>query len=254
MEDSVAERAGYKVQTADRLPPIHRGRKPEVAMLVCPGMTLLDVLAPQTVMFPSCNIHLVWKNTDLLETDSGVVLKPSCSFQDCPRDLDVLLVGGTPFSILEDDETLRFLADRGATAKYVTSVCGGSLVLAAAGLLRGYQATSHWAMRDALAMFEAIPVADRVVTDRNRVSGGGVTAGIDFGLVILAELLGSEIAQVTQLSMEYDPAPPFDVGTPEKAGPALVEKVQEWIGPATMETITRTLNTAASRMGSYTRT
>jgi cyclohexyl-isocyanide hydratase len=116
---------------------------------------------------------------------------------------------------MNDAEVLAFLADRGASAKYVTSVCSGSLLLGAAGLLKGYQATSHWAARDMLSAFGAKPVDSRVVVDRNRVSGGGVTAGIDFGLVLLAKLRGDDAAKLTQLAMEYDPAPPFDAGSPQ---------------------------------------
>lgn len=234
-----------------KLPPMHEGRKPEVAMLLYPGVTLLDLLGPQTVLAPSCNIHLVWKNTDLLETDSGIIMKATSTLDDCPDDLDVLFVPGGAFGIMRDAEVLRFLADRGRRAKYVTSVCGGSIVLAAAGLLQGYQATSHWSARDALALFGATPVEARVVTDRNRISGGGVTAGIDFGLVLLSELLGEDVAKMTQLALEYDPAPPFDAGTPRKAGPVIVEKMQRWLGPAG-EMLTPMCAAAAKDMGKYT--
>ncbi|MEM9557248.1 MAG: DJ-1/PfpI family protein [Acidobacteriota bacterium] len=234
-----------------KLPPTHEGRKPEVAMLLYPGVTLLDLLGPQTVLAPSCNIHLVWKNTDLLETDSGIIMKATSTLDDCPDDLDVLFVPGGAFGIMRDAEVLRFLADRGRRAKYVTSVCGGSIVLAAAGLLQGYQATSHWSARDALALFGATPVEARVVTDRNRISGGGVTAGIDFGLVLLSELLGEDVAKMTQLALEYDPAPPFDAGTPKKAGPLIMEKMQRWLGPAG-EMLTPMCAAAAKDMGRYT--
>lgn len=241
-----------QVQTGKfKMPPPHTGRKPEVGMLLYPGVTLLDLLGPQTVLSASCNVHLVWKNTDLIESDSGVVLKPTGTLADCPKDLDVLFVPGGSFEIMEDDEVLRFLADRGARAQYVTSVCGGSIVLGAAGLLQGYKATSHWCARDALALFGATPVDARVVIDRNRVSGGGVTAGLDFGLVILAELLGEDIAKVTQLAMEYDPAPPFDTGTPKKAGPAIMQKMQAWLG-SELDTLAPMCAAAAKKMGDYT--
>lgn len=229
-----AAAADAKVQTCDdKFPPMHAGRRPEIGMLVYPGLTLMDMLGPQTALASSCNVHLVWKNAGLIESDTGVVLKPTGALADCPKDLDALFVGGGPgqTAVMLDPEVLRFLADRGARAKYVTSVCSGSLVLGAAGLLRGYKATSHWACRDALALFGATPVDARVVTDRNRVSGGGVTAGLDFGLVILAKLLGEDVAKMSQLAMEYDPAPPFDAGTPTKAGPAITKRVQDWAGP-----------------------
>ena len=234
-----------------KLPPTHKGRKPEVAMLLYPGVTLLDLLGPQTVLAPSCNVHLVWKNTDLLETDTGIVMKASCTFADCPKDLDVLFVPGGDPGIMRDPEVLRFLADRGKRAKYVTSVCGGSNVLGAAGLLQGYKATSHWAARDLLTKFGATPVEARVVTDRNRISGGGVTAGIDFGLVLLAKLVDEDVAKMTQLALEYDPAPPFDAGTPKKAGPAIMKKMQRWLGSLD-EMIGPICAAAAKDMGKYT--
>ena len=117
-----------------KMPCPHKGRKPVVGMLIHPGVTLLDLLGPQTVLAPSCDVHLAWKSTDLLETDSGIVMKASCTFADCPKDLDVLFVPGGSFEVMQDDEVLKFLADRGARAKWITSVCGGSIVLGAAGL------------------------------------------------------------------------------------------------------------------------
>lgn len=234
-----------------KMPAPHQERKPVVGMLLYPGVTLLDLVGPQTALAPSCDVHLAWKNTDLLETDSGIVMKASCTLADCPKDLDVLFVPGGSFEVMQDDEVLKFLADRGARAKWITSVCGGSIVLAAAGLLQGYKATSHWAARDLLAKFGATPVNERVVTDRNRVSGGGVTAGIDFGLVLLATLLGEDVAKMTQLALEYDPAPPFDAGTPEKAGPAIMQKFQEWFGGAG-NTLPQMCDAAARKMNNYT--
>ena len=123
-----------------------------------------------------------------------------------------------------DSEVLAFLADRAAKSEYITSVCSGSLVLGAAGLLKGYKATSHWALRDTLASFGAEPVDARVVVDRNRITGGGVTAGIDFGLVLLAKLRGDDNAKLTQLAMEYDPEPPFRSGSPKTADPATIQQ------------------------------
>jgi cyclohexyl-isocyanide hydratase len=133
---------------------------------------------------------------------------------------------------MADAEILSFLANRAPRAKYVTSVCSGSLILGAAGLLKGYKATSHWALRDALSLFGAEPVEGRVVTDRNRITGGGVTAGIDFGLVMLAKMRGDDAARLTQLTMEYDPAPPFNAGSPAGAGPDLVKQALSFMGAA----------------------
>jgi len=126
--------------------------------------------------------------------------------------------------LMDDAQALAFLADRAATSKYVTSVCSGSLLLGAAGLLKGYKATSHWATRDALSAFGAEPVDARVVVDRNRITGGGVTAGIDFGLVLLAKLRGEEAAKLTQLAMEYDPEPPFSSGSPKTADSLTIQQ------------------------------
>ena len=125
---------------------------------------------------------------------------------------------------MNDGEVLAFLADRAPRSKYVTSVCSGSLLLGAAGLLKGYKATSHWAARDALRMYGAEPVDARVVVDRNRVTGGGAAAGIDFGLVLLAKLRGDDAAKLTQLAMEYDPEPRLDPGNPKAAGPKVIEQ------------------------------
>ena len=208
----------------------------EIGMLLYPGLTLLDLIGPQTVFSWFANTRLVWKTKDLVYSDTGIGMQPSCTFESCPRDLDILFVPGGfgQNQLMSDAETLAFLADRGSTAKYVTSVCSGSLLLGAAGLLKGYKATSHWAARDGLSAFGAIPTDARVVVDRNRITGGGVTAGIDFGLVILAKLRGEDAAKLTQLAMEYDPEPPFQAGSPKTAGPAIVEQAMSFMA-ATFE-------------------
>ncbi|MFJ9377281.1 DJ-1/PfpI family protein [Streptomyces sp. NPDC101455] len=192
-------------------------------MLLYPGLTLLDLVAPHAAFSPTAETHLVWKTTAPVRSDSDVAVHPTTTFADCPSDLDVLFVPGGMHqaATAADEEVLEFLADRGARARYVTSVCGGSLILGAAGLLRGYRATTHWSGIEALALFDAEYAEGRVVVDRNRITGGGVTAGLDFALVVLAELLGDETAKLTQLMLEYAPAPPFDAGTPETAGPEL---------------------------------
>jgi transcriptional regulator GlxA family with amidase domain len=205
----------------------------EIAMLLYPGLTLLDLLGPQTVLSAHANIHLVWKTKDVIRTDTGIGIEPTATLNDCPKDLDVLFVPGGPgmIPVMQDADVLAFLADRGARAKYVTSVCSGSVILGAAGLMRGYKATSHWAACELLPLFGAERTEGRVVTDRNRISGGGVTAGIDFGLVLLAKLRGDHVAKMTQLMLEYDPHPPFDVGTPEGAGPAMTQQVAKMFAP-----------------------
>jgi len=208
----------------------------EIGMLLYPGLTLLDLIGPQTVFSWFANTHLVWKTKDLVYSDTGIGMQPTCTFETCPRDLDILFVPGGfgQNQLMADAEVLAFLADRGPQAKYVTSVCSGSLLLGAAGLLKGYKATSHWAARDGLSAFGAIPTDARVVVDRNRITGGGVTAGIDFGLVILAKLRGDDAAKLTQLAMEYDPEPPFQAGSPKAAGPAIVEQAMSFMA-ATFE-------------------
>jgi cyclohexyl-isocyanide hydratase len=168
--------------------------RPKIAMLVHPGMVMQDFIGPLTVFnLIHSEIHLVWKKPEPVMTEVGLPVMPSTPFADCPTSLDVLFVpGGLDGSMMmmEDQEVLEFLADRGKTARYVTSDCTGALVLGAAGLLRGYRATGHWYIRDLLSLLGATPVNERVVQDRNRITGGGVTAGIDFGLT-LASLLRS---------------------------------------------------------------
>lgn len=209
--------------------------RPHIAMLVHPDMVLLDLVGPLTVFsLLQAELHLVWKDRQPISTDAGLAVAPTSSFGDCPGDLDVLfLPGGLKGSIalMDDAEVLGFLADRGSRAAYVTSVCTGSLVLGAAGLLKGYRATSHWYVRDLLPSMGAILQTDRVVTDRNRITGGGVTAGLDFGLTLAAALKGEETAKRIQLVLEYDPEPPFDAGAPERAGKAIVDDVLGRRGP-----------------------
>ncbi|MCT9824872.1 DJ-1/PfpI family protein [Pseudomonas veronii] len=194
----------------------------QIAMLVYPGMTVMDLVGPHC-MFGSlmgAKIHIVAKSLDPVTSDAGLTIVPTATFDTCPRDLTVLFTpGGTEGTLAaaSDAETLAFMADRGARAKYVTSVCSGSLILGAAGLLKGYKATSHWACRDALAGFGAIPTEARVVRDRNRITGAGVTAGLDFGLSMVAELRDQTYAECTQLMIEYDPDPPFNAGSMKTA-------------------------------------
>jgi cyclohexyl-isocyanide hydratase len=206
----------------------------DIGMLLYPGFTMLDLVGPLTVFGMHSQIHLLWKSLDPVVSDIGIAMVPTTRLEDCPARLDVLFVPGGfgTAEAMEDAELVEFLKDMAPRADYVTSVCSGSLILGAAGLLEGYRATSHWATRERLRSFGATPIAERVVTDRNRVTGGGVTAGIDFGLVLLAKLRGIEAAQTTQLIMEYDPHPPFDAGSPEKAGPQIVQRVKSLIEEA----------------------
>jgi cyclohexyl-isocyanide hydratase len=145
------------------------------------------------------------------------------TFAECPA-LDVLCVpgGGGINALLQDAEVLDFLRAQVARVRYVSSVCTGSLVLGAAGLLKGRRATTHWNSHDLLAKFGAIPTHGREVRDGNLFTAGGVTAGIDFGLTMVAELVGETQAQAIQLGHEYAPQPPFNAGTPETAPPAVL--------------------------------
>jgi cyclohexyl-isocyanide hydratase len=203
--------------------------KTQIGLLVFPKVTQLDLTGPFEVLsrIPGAQVHLVWRDTDLITSDAGLVLKPSVSFADCPP-LDVICVPGGQgqFDFLEDDETIGFVHRQGSSAKYVTSVCTGSLVLGAAGLLSGYRAASHWLFEDQLPLFGATPVRERIVHDRNRITGGGITAGIDFGFYLAAQLAGEDVAKSIQLMIEYNPAPPFSSGTPETADPGLVSSMR----------------------------
>ncbi|MDF7673752.1 DJ-1/PfpI family protein [Acetobacteraceae bacterium ESL0709] len=201
----------------------------KVIMLLYPNFTQLDLTGPFEVLgrVPDLEIEFVWKNTDLVACDLGLAFKPSHSFSNCSR-ADILFVPGGPgqLPLMQDGEVLSFIASQGQKAQWITSVCTGSLLLAAAGLLKGYRATSHWLSIDQLVYFGAIPVYERVVRDRNRVTGAGVTSGIDFALTFCAELFGEQKARCIQLSMEYDPEPPFHEGSPSKAAPETLEAVR----------------------------
>jgi cyclohexyl-isocyanide hydratase len=202
----------------------------QIGLLLFPDVTQLDLTGPAEVFgsLPDAALHLVWKTTDPVATGAGWKIVPTTSFADCPQ-LDVICVPGGrgQIALMADEAVLDFLRRQAAGARFVTSVCTGSLVLGAAGLLRGYRAACHWMSRDQLALLGAIPVAERVVVDRNRITGGGVTAGIDFGLAVVAALRGEAAAKAIQLGSEYDPHPPFAAGSPEGAGEALVRQVTE---------------------------
>jgi len=213
------------------------GPAQQIAMLVYPAFTALDLVGPYQFLAALGNVqtHLVWKTKDIVMSDSGLPIQPTTTLKECPEDLEILFVPGGlrgTTAIMNDLEVVDFLHDRGQRAKYVTSVCTGSLVLGAAGLLRGYRAASHWTMRDLLPLLGAEPVAERVVEDRNRITGGGVTAGIDFGLRLAARLRDESYAKMLQLIFEYDPQPPFHAGSPGAAGTELTDHVRERFAPA----------------------
>ncbi|MFU2314483.1 DJ-1/PfpI family protein [Rahnella sp. PCH160] len=203
-------------------------------MLLFPELTQLDLTGPYEVFAraPDANVHLIWKTLDPVRSDRGMRILPTCTFDTCPA-LDVICIPGGPgqITLMNDDETLSFIRTQSENARLVTSVCTGSLILGAAGLLRGYKATTHWASLDQLTLLGAEPVNERVVRDRNRITGAGVTSGIDFALNVIADIYGSEIAQNIQLHMEYDPEPPFTSGSPRVAPEALLEQAKKQIAP-----------------------
>ncbi|WP_147198136.1 DJ-1/PfpI family protein [Pantoea sp. CCBC3-3-1] len=201
-----------------------------VGLLLFPALTQLDLTGPYEVFArtPGVTVHLIWKTSDPMVADRGMAILPSTTFDRCPP-LDVLCVPGGPgqIALMEDEQTLAFIRRKSEEVSLITSVCTGSLVLGAAGLLQGYKATTHWASLDQLALLGAQPVAERVVEDRNRITGAGVTSGIDFALSVVARLRGAEVAQNIQLQMEYDPAPPFACGSPRVAPADLTEHARQ---------------------------
>ena len=220
MQRFVDDLAEGNAQMKERIAP---SRPRQIAMMAYPGMYPLDLLGPLTVFSDllNTNVHLVWKTKMAVPAGRGVVVN-TIPFTECPEELDVLFVpGGTVGTIgaLGDAQVLDFLRARAPKAKFVSSVCTGSLVLGAAGLLRGYRATSHWLVHDLLSTYGATPVKERVVQDRNRITAAGVTAGLDFALYVTAQLAGENYAKAEQLNIEYDPAPLFDAGNEAGAGP-----------------------------------
>ncbi len=197
----------------------------KIAFLLFPGQTQLDMTGPAQFLsrMPGATTDYVWKNLEPVPNDAGFSIMPTATYADLPK-VDILCVpGGSGVSdVMNDDDAMAWIRAVGAEAEWVTSVCTGSLILGAAGLLKGYKATSHWAWHHHLALFGAEPVKARTVIDRNRVTGGGVTAGIDFALTLIAAASGEGVARTLQLGLEYDPAPPFEGGSPEKAPPEIL--------------------------------
>lgn len=197
-------------------------------MVLFPGLTQLDLAGPYEVLarLPDTTVYLVAGTLAPVRTERGLTITPDATFDGVPP-LDVICVPGGPGvdPLMEDARLLGFLRTQAPRARYVTSVCTGALLLGAAGLLQGYRATTHWLSLDLLPLFGAVPVKERVVIDRNRLTGGGVTAGIDLGLAVAAELCGRAVAEEIQLTIEYDPALPFRSGSPRTAPAAVLESV-----------------------------
>ncbi|MCK8659327.1 isonitrile hydratase [Pseudomonas umsongensis] len=201
----------------------------QIGFLLFPQVQQLDLTGPYDVLasLPDVKVHLIWKDLMPVTASTGLMLKPTVTFDDCPA-LDVICVpGGSGVGpLMEDEQTLAFIKTQAANARYVTSVCTGALVLGAAGLLKSKRATTHWAYHELLTPLGAIAVKDRVVRDGNLLTGGGITAGIDFALTLAAELFGQDTAELVQLQLEYAPAPPFQAGSPETAPNRVLEEAR----------------------------
>jgi putative intracellular protease/amidase len=207
-----------------------------ILFIIYPNMTQLDFTGPHQFLtrLPNSITTVASPAGGDVRADGLVFAEavPVAQVEGC--DL-VCLPGGAGATVVsQDQDFLAELRRLAAGSRYVTSVCTGALILGAAGLLRGKRATTHWAWQDLLPLFGAIPVAERVVRDGNLITGGGVTAGIDFALTVTAEIAGAEAAQMVQLGFEYAPAPPFDAGTPETAPPEILRRyglVQQRMAP-----------------------
>ncbi|KQQ91033.1 DJ-1/PfpI family protein [Aureimonas sp. Leaf324] len=224
---------------------------PSFAMLVHPKMILLDLVGPLTVFnVMGARIHLVGRTPAPVASEVGIPVTPTTTYPDCPRDVDVLFVpgglGGT-VDLMDDPGTIAFLREMGERARFVTAVCTGTLLLGAAGLIRSKRATTHWYVRDLLPLFGGVPTEERVVEDGNLVTGGGATAGVDFGLTLAARMKGEDAAKRIQLVLEYDPKPPFPAGSPAGAGADITAEVLRRRGPA-LQDARRAAERAAARM------
>lgn len=217
--EPVAQGGCWASQTMPRFTTMH------IAFLLFPNVTQLDLTGPAQFLsrLPDARVDLVWDSLAPVPTDAGFSILPTATFADVPK-ADLLCVpGGIGVAkVIDHAPALDWVRQVGGSAQWVTSVCTGALILGAAGLLKGYKATTHWAWHDLLPLFGAEPVQARHVIDRNRATGGGVTAGIDFALALMAEIAGGDHARMVQLALEYDPDPPFAGGSPGKAAPGLI--------------------------------
>jgi len=201
--------------------------KLNIVFVLYPNLTQLDFTGPLQVLsrLPGASVHLAAKTLEPVSTDAVLTIPPTITFADCPP------AGFGVNDAINDAALMDFVKREGARAKYVTSVCTGAFVLGAAGLLKGKRATTHWAFHSALEEVGAIPVRERVVRDGNIFTGGGVTAGIDFAFTLAAEIAGEAFASSLQLGIEYDPAPPFQAGSPDKAPAEVLALVEAFYAP-----------------------
>lgn len=211
----------------------------KIGFLIFEGMTQLDFTGPLQVLgrAPDADVAIIAKTMDPVGTDGALRILPTHDLDTAP-DLDLICVpGGFGItSVAKDPASIDFLKRQAAQAQYVTSVCTGALILGAAGLLNGKKATTHWAYHDLLPLFGAEPVSARVVRDGNLFTGGGVTAGIDFALTILAEIGSPDLARAVQLGLEYNPQPPFDSGHPDAAPPETLAAMRQRYAAPVAET------------------
>ncbi len=210
--------------------------RPTLAMIAYPGMFPLDLVGPEAVFsgMGTHKVEIIWKDKNPVKSDSGLAIVPTMTFEEAPKKIDILFVPGGALGTvkcMQDKDVIDFLQSRAKDASLVTSVCTGSLILAAAGLLKGYKATSHWAVREKLGQLGAIYTPGRVIVDRDRITAGGVTSGIDMALTLAAKLTNDTRAKAIELNIEYDPQPPFSTGSPEKAGEELTEMLRKSYSP-----------------------
>jgi putative intracellular protease/amidase len=219
-------------QILSTLPDVTVSGSEQIAMLVYPGFTALDLIGPHHFLagMMGAQVHLVTNQRDLspVKSDLGMEVIPTHTLEDCPKSLTVVFVPGGTLGTLaaaQDPGTLKFLREHAESSLFVTSVCTGSLVLGAAGLLKGKKATSHWSVLPSLTQFDAIPLKRRWVQDGKIITGAGVTAGLDFGLSLVASMRGKGYAEAEMLMAEYDPQPPFTGGRPDNSRPEVVRSM-----------------------------
>ncbi|MET0456014.1 MAG: DJ-1/PfpI family protein [Mycobacterium sp.] len=236
--------ATTKFENDVALPPVN------VAILVSPGYMPVDIIGIHTVFGTAQNatVHLVWKNLEEIVGFPTFPTRATTTFADCPKNLDVIWTGAVAPQIFEDQETLEFLADRGSRARWVGGNCGGTLLLAAAGLLTGYDATSNFQQRDLLSLFGATPRQGNVVVDRNRITAGPLTGSVEAALWLAREFYGDDVAKEMELQAEYAPEPLFGVGRPDLAGPELTQRALDH-GAAMAKPYDDAIRRAAQRLG-----
>jgi putative intracellular protease/amidase len=222
-----------------------------IVEIIYPGMTQLDFTAPHTVFtrIPGAEVIVASEPGGEIASDGGLVFAGTTPLAGIDRADLVFLPGGfAATEVMNDAAFMRELTRLASGARYLTSVCTGSLILAATGLIRGRRAACHWAWRDLLELFDVVPDPARVARDGNLITGGGVTAGLDFALTVAAELAGEALAQAVQLGIEYAPAPPFQSGRPEIAPPEVLARVRRQMD-AMLPTRVAQAKQAAARLG-----